>query len=130
MIHVSLVSPKGDALLVLDSVPCGFGYRKEEERCPPRCAAASRSSRLEQMVALAARCSRLRLREDAHTCSDKEAVMSGLHGLFPSVWEMSTPASFFLAAVTILHPIKTGCKTSVDFNVLRDQALIKSCKEH
>lgn len=50
-----------------------------------------------------------RQREDARTCSDKEPVMSGLHGLFPSVWVMSMPASFFLAGVTILHPIKTGC---------------------
>ena len=82
------------------------------------------------MVALAVHCSWLRqwLREDAHACSDKEAVMSGLHVLFPTVWEMSMPASFFLAGVTILHPSKTGCETSVDFNVLQDQALIKSCR--
>lgn len=92
-------------------------------------------SRLEQMVALAAHCSwlRQRPREDARTCSDKGTVMSGLCVSLPLVWELSTPASFFfffLAGVTILHPIKTGCKTPVDFNVLRDQVLIKYRKEH
>lgn len=34
LISASLVLPKGGALLVLDPMPGGFGYRKEEGRCP------------------------------------------------------------------------------------------------
>ena len=99
---VSLVSSKGDALLVLDSVPSSFGYEKEEERCPPWCAAASRSSRLAQMVAAAeGGCSHLLWQRGCYVRSS----------CIISLWEASLSASFFLAGVELFcMPLKLVAK--------------------
>lgn len=94
LIHVSLVSSNGGALLVLDPMPSGFGYQKEG-RCPLCCAGADG----------AVGCC-----EDAHACSGTETGMPGLCVLFLPVWKLNMPASCLLAGVTILHPIKLVAK--------------------